>query len=116
LPEKLTLKHLDEGELHARELAQRLNNLASRARPAGFKLSQAGDAEEPDIALGLSRGLDSPIAVPQVGSVSSGFGDLGGIDAGARPCPTIPNQSGSHIIPRDDTVCTKPTAAFFARV
>ena len=34
--------------------------------------------------------------------------DLRGIDAGARPCPTIPNQSGSHIIPRDGTVCTKP--------
>ena len=56
----------------------------------------------------LSRGLDSPIAVPQAGSVSPGFGDLRGIRVRARPCPTIPNKSGSHIIPRDGTVCTKP--------
>jgi hypothetical protein len=36
------------------------------------------------------------------------LGDLRGIGVRARPCPTIPNESGSHIIPRDGTVCTKP--------
>jgi ribosomal protein S19E (S16A) len=45
--EKLTLKHLAEGELHPRELdwvaLQRLKHLGLlEERPAGFKLTQAG--------------------------------------------------------------------------